>query len=66
MAVVYIVTQRAVAVTDYEYYVIDAAEIIAVCYSRQRAEWHITEALKKYNYGRTKHDYEIETYEIEE
>jgi hypothetical protein len=26
----------------------------------------LTEALKKYNYGRTEHDYEIETYEIEE
>lgn len=64
MAVVYIVIQRAV--TDYEGYFIDDAEIIAVCRSRQRAEWYVAEALKKYNYGRTEHDYEIETHEIEE
>ena len=48
---IYIVTQSAV--TDYEGYVIDDAEIIAVCRSRQRAEWYVAEALKKYNYGRT-------------
>lgn len=61
---IYIVTQSAV--TDFEGCLIDYAEIIAVCRSRQRAEWYVAEALKKYNYGRTKHDYEIETHEIEE
>jgi phosphoglycolate phosphatase-like HAD superfamily hydrolase len=64
MAVVYIVTQSAV--TDIDGVLIDYAEIIAVCRSRQRAEWYVAEALKKYNYGRTEHDYEIETHEIEE
>ena len=64
MAVAYIVTQSAI--TDFDGVLIDGSEIIAVCYSRARAEWHVAEKLKTYNYGRGELDYEIETHEIEE
>lgn len=55
-------------ITDGRGEVIDFGQTIAVCRSREVAEYRLSEFRKKYpyDYGRRDYDYEIEVHEVED